>query len=178
MKNLYFIKSETGQAMTEFLIVFPALLLSIAIVVFFARLLVLKQRTVTAVRYASWYAGRHGDTLPDEKQIKALFFATDTEIKFTTPDASVGFAGNQLGDLGDILGSIAGLKGTGIQVRADDIPFTGTKSYASAVNFVFMDTWNDSSITGNVLKYGLWAIAVAKAFKGSSVNIDLEKPHL
>ena len=178
-------ESATGQSVTEFIIVFPVLLLMLCSVIFFARMLVLKQRSVTAVRYVAWYAGRNGGNEPSQDTIKALFFNKSSEIAITHPAPSIGFSGNSLGDLGSVLGSVAGINGTALRVKGDYYPFSQQKSSTGTQHFVFMDTWKDSGITGKALKYGLWAIAVAKGFQngsgsgnGGNASIDLENPSI
>lgn len=151
--------------MTEFLIVFPVLLLMMSCVVFFGRLLVLKERTVTAARYAAWYSGRHNTEDPTTDTIKSLFFKQESRAGMHHPDPSVGFAGNSLGTLGDVLGYVAGIKGTAIEAEGDCYPFSKRVSHMGAQHFVFLDTWDQNSVVGQSLKYGLWAIAVAKGFK-------------
>ena len=177
--------SASGQSVTEFIIVFPVLLLMLCSVIFFARMLVLKQRSVTAVRYIAWYAGRNGGNEPSQDTIKALFFNKSSTIVITHPAPNIGFAGNSLGDLGSVLGSVAGIDGTALQVQGDHYPFSRQKSSTGAQHFIFMDTWKDSGITGKALKYGLWAIAVAKGFQNGSgsgnngnTSIDLENPSI
>lgn len=177
--------SATGQSITEFIIVFPVLLLMLCSVIFFARMLVLKQRSVTAVRYIAWYAGRNGGNEPSQDTIKALFFNKSSAIAITHPSPSIGFSGNSLGDLGSVLGSVAGIDGTALRVQGDHYPFLQQKSSTGSQHFVFMDTWKDSGITGKALKYGLWAIAVAKGFQngsgsnnGGNNSIDLENPSI
>ena len=177
--------SATGQSITEFIIVFPVLLLMLCSVIFFARMLVLKQRSVTAVRYIAWYAGRNGGNEPSQDTIKTLFFNKSSSIAITHPSPSIGFFGNSLGDLGSVLGSVAGIDGTALRVQGDHYPFLQQKSSTGSQHFVFMDTWKDSSITWKTLKYGLWAIAVAKGFQngsgsnnGGNNSIDLENPSI
>ncbi len=170
--------TETGQSFTEFIIIFPVLLLMLCSVLFFARMLVLKQRSVMAVRYIAWYAGRNSGDEPPDNTINALFFNKGSNIAITHPEARVGFAGNSLGDLGSMLGSVAGINGTALRVQGDHYPFSRQKSSISTQHFVFMDTWKDSCITGKALKYELWAIAVGKAFQGSRTNMDLENPSI
>ncbi len=177
--------NAAGQSITEFIIVFPVLLLMLCSVLFFARMLVLKQRSVSAVRYIAWYAGRNGGNEPSQDTIKALFFNKSSAIVITHPAPNIGFAGNSLGDLGSVLGSVAGIDGTALQVQGDHYPFSRQKSSTGAKHFVFMDTWKDSGITGKALKYGLWAIAVAKGFQngsgsgnGGNTSIDLENPSI
>jgi TadE-like protein len=179
MKNLYCIENKVvGQTFTEFIIIFPVLLLMLSSVIFFARLLVLKQRTVVAVRYVAWYAGRHGGNEPSAEILKGLFFNQNSRIGISHPDPSIGFADNSLGDLGDVLGEAAGINGTAIDVTGYNYPFSSKIAHTGAQHFMFMDTWKESGSTGKILKYGLWAIAVGKAFKGSSTSIDLENPSI
>ncbi len=159
---------EAGQSFTEFIIIFPVLLLMLSSVIFFARLLVLKERTIIAARYAAWYAGRHDESVPSADIIKGLFFNQDSIISVSHPEPSVGFAGASLGDLGIILADVAGIQGIAIDVTGYNYPFSSKISHSGAQHFVFMDTWKESSTTGKILKYGLWAIAVAKGFKGGS----------
>jgi hypothetical protein len=167
-----------GQSFTEFLIIFPVLLLMISSLIFFARLLVLKQRTVTAVRYTAWYAGRHDGNEPSANVLKNLFFNKNSTVSIRHPDPRIGFACNSLGDLGNVLEQVAGINGTAIDVTGCNYPFSSKFAHTGAQHFVFMDTWKDSGITGKALKYGLWAIAVGKAFQGSSTHIDLENPSI
>ena len=174
---------SAGQTIAEFIIVFPVLLLMLCSVIFFARMLVLKQRSVSAVRYISWYAGRNGGKEPSQDTVKSLFFNKSSIITITHPAPSVGFSGNSLGDLGSVLGSVAGIDGTALRVQGDPYPFSRQKSSTGTQHFVFMDTWKDNGITGKALKYGLWAIAVAKGFQNGSGNsgntgIDLENPSI
>lgn len=179
--------TAAGQAVTEFIIAFPVLLLMLCSVIFFARMLVLKQRSVMAVRYIAWYAGRDGNNGPARDTIKALFFEKGSDIAITHPAPSVGFAGNSLGFFGSVIGSVAGINGTALRVQGDPYPFLRQKSSTGAQHFVFMDTWKDSGIAGKALKYGLWAIAVAKGFQngsgssdgnGGNTSIDLENPSI
>ncbi len=167
-----------GQSATEFIIIFPVLLLMLSSVIFFARLLVLKQRTVTAVRYVAWYAGRHEENEPSADILKSLFFNQTSHISISHPEPKVGFAGYSLEDIGAVLGEAAGIKGTAIDVSCYNYPFSSKTAHTGAQHFVFMATWKGSSSIGQALKYGLWAIAVAKAFKGSSTSIDLENPSI
>ncbi len=167
-----------GQSFTEFLIIFPVLLFMLSSLIFFARLLVLKQRTVTAVRYTAWYAGRHDGNEPSANVLKNLFFNKTSTVSISHPDPRIGFASNSLGDLGNVLGQMAGINGTAIDVTGYNYPFSSKFAHTGAQHFVFMDTWKDSGITGKALKYGLWAIAVGKAFQGGSTNIDLENPSI
>ncbi len=167
-----------GQAITEFIVVFPVLLLMLCAVVFFARTLVLKQRCVAAVRYVAWYAGRHGGAEPSKDSIRELFFDRDTEFTITHPEPSVGVAGIELGSLGSVLGAAAGIAGTGIEAQGADYPFLRRRVRTGARHFVFMDTWKESGVVGNVLKYGLWAVAAAKGFYGSNSSVDLENPSI
>lgn len=164
--------SVIGQSFTEFIIIFPVLLLMLSSVIFFARLLVLKERTVIAVRYAAWYAGRHDENVPSADIIKGLFFNQNSTISISHPDPSLGFAGASLGDLGVILAEVAGIKGIAIDVTGYNYPFSSKIAHTGAQHFVFVDTWKESGITGKVLKYGLWAIAVAKGFKGGGGGGD------
>jgi hypothetical protein len=179
--------SVIGQSFTEFIIIFPVLLLMLSSVLFFARLLVLKQRTVSAVRYVAWYAGRHDGNEPSANALKALFFNKNSTLLISHPDPKIGFAGNSLGDLVDVLGKVAGIQGTAIDVTGCNYPFSSKIAHTGAQHFVFMDTWKESGITGKALKYGLWAIAVAKGFKngsgsssgnGGNTSIDLENPSI
>ncbi len=169
---------ETGQSITEFVIALPVLLLMLYTVVFFARLLIMKQRATMAARYISWYAGRHNDQEPSIDTVNALFFNKGTNISISHPSPAVGFAGNQLGELSGVLGTVAGIKGTGVSVKCDNYPLTHQRSSTGAQHFVFLDTWKENSSTGKALKYALWAIAVGKGFQGSNINIDLENPHI
>ncbi len=179
--------TTAGQSFTEFIIIFPVLLLMLSSVLFFTRLLVLKQRTVSAVRYVAWYAGRHDGNEPSANALKALFFNKSSTLLISHPEPDIGFAGNSLGDLVDVLGKVAGIQGTAIDVTGCNYPFSSIIAHTGARHFVFMDTWKESGITGKALKYGLWAIAVAKGFQngsgsssgnGGNTSIDLENPSI
>jgi hypothetical protein len=170
--------ATAGQSITEFIIIFPVLLLMMYCVVFFARLLVLKQRCITATRYVAWHAGRNEGEDPSTGAIKTLFFENDTNISVKHPSPIIGFAGNTLGDLGNVLGSVSGIDGTELDVEGGRYPLVKLKLKTKAQHFVFLDTWKSDGTTGRALKYALWAIAVAKGFQGSSINIDLETPSI
>jgi len=167
----------TGQSITEFIVIFPAMLFMLSSLIFFTRLLILKQRSVVAVRYIAWYAGRHDNKGPDINVVKSLFFNTNSNVNISHPEPVVGFAGKSLGELGSVLGNLAGIKGTGIEVAGDNYPFSYKRSHLDARHFVFMGTWKGSGSVGKALKYALWAIAVAKSFKGSS-RINLKNPSI
>ncbi len=184
--------NREGQAFTEFIIIFPVLVLMLSSVIFFARLLILKERTVMATRYVAWYAGRHEEHEPSKDTIRALFFNHDSALGISHPDPSLGFAGVTLGDLGGVLGAVTGIKGTALDVSGYTYPFSSEIAHTGAQHFVFMGTWKGSSVTGKLLKYGLWSIAIAKGFKnsggssgdsegsdsGSSSTIDLTNPSI
>lgn len=171
-------KTSLGQSITEFIVVFPVLLLMLCSIIFFARLLVLKQHSVVAVRYIAWHTARHNGKQPSTDSINALFFNKNSNISISHPSATVGFAGNQLGEFGDILAEVAEIRGTSIVVTGDNFPLTHQSSHTGAQHFVFIDTWKEDSSTGKVLKYALWAIAVCKGFEGSSTSIVLENPSI
>ncbi len=181
-------RNSAGQSITECLIVFPVLLLMLSSVLFFAHMLVFKQRSMMAVRYSAWQAGRNGGHDPSPDTIKSLFFDTSANIEITHPEPRIGFAGTSLGEFGSILGQVAGIHGTAIRVGGGYYPLLKQHISTGARHFVVLDTWRESSVTGKALKYGLWAIAVAKGFQNSSsdnsgdgggnTTIDLENPSI
>lgn len=167
-----------GQAITEFIIILPALLLMMCCVVFFARMLILKQHCVIAARYIAWYAGRNEGLEPQMSTIRSLFFDNSASISITHPSPHIGFADNSAGGPGDVLGSVSGIDGTEIKVKGALYPFLRVRLKSGSEHFVFLDTWKGDSTTGKALKYAFWAIAVARGFRGSSINIDLENPSI
>ncbi len=184
-------RHTAGQSITEFIIVLPVLLIMLSSVLFFADMLVLKERSIIAVRYSAWQAGRNGGSDPSPDSIKALFFRPETQLSVAHPAPQIGLAGTSLGEFGSLLGQVAGINGTALRVQGRHYPLLKLSVTTGARHSVVLDTWKESSVTGKALKYSLWAIAVAEGFQNSSSNgngsgsnsggdsgIDLENPSI
>jgi hypothetical protein len=94
------IRGESGQAMAEFVVFAPVLVLILIAIMFFGQGYYLKQKCYTAARYCAWYCGRHadGDQTGCQTTIKDIAFkGEDTDA--LTFDGPQGF-----GDIPDSFG--------------------------------------------------------------------------
>lgn len=149
-KRLIFDRS--GQAMTEFVIVLPVLLLLFLAIIFFGKAYLIKANTQVAARYYTWKVGRKA--VVDKKRLSQLFFEGDPskiEIKEAETPRIAGFDSRAFKSISKIFDILGSTEMKTVSYRLGPLPFQAGEIKISSSHYVDIDPWKGKSMAAIAL---------------------------
>lgn len=136
------IANRSGQAMTEFVIVMPVLLLLFMAIMFFGKAYLIKARTEVAARYYTWGVGRKAAV--SKKRLSQLFFEGDPskiEIREAETPSIAGFDFRALKSISKIFDVLGSTERQTVSYRLGPLPFRAGEIKLSSSHYVDIDPW-------------------------------------
>ncbi len=150
LKRLIF--DRTGQAMTEFVIVLPVLLLLFLAIIFFGKAYLIKANTQVAARYYTWGVGRKAAV--SKKRLSQLFFEGDPskiEIKEAETPSIAGFDSRALKGISKIFDVLGGTEMKTVSYTLGPLPFRAGEIKLSSSHYVDIDPWKGKGMVAMTL---------------------------
>ncbi|UCD84714.1 MAG: pilus assembly protein [Deltaproteobacteria bacterium] len=160
------VANKSGQAMVEFVIIMPVLLLLFIAIIFLGRAYLIKANTYTAARYYTWNEGRGAGVNSDK--LNELFFQGDPSkitIEDADPHSIAGFDNDALTTISEIFDILSGTTRKKVTYALGPIPFRGGEVKISSSHYVDIDPWKGMSPAAlTLLGIGVvWGYAVDPA---------------
>ncbi len=159
------VANRSGQAMAEFVIIMPVLLLIFLAIIFFGKAYLIKANTYTAARYYTWNVGRKVKVNRDK--LNKLFFQGDPSkitigkaAKHNIAELDAGLDNNVFGEIGEIFNVFGDTTRRKVTYALGPIPFQRGEVKISSSHYVDIDPWKGMSpvawaLTGIGLVLGL-----------------------